>query len=199
MPASRWTGLTVAEHFRDQARTYSSSSTTSSASTQAGSDVGAPRLYPVGGGLSADLATEMAPPGAHHHHLNTGSIITSVQAIYVPADDLIGLRRRPPSSPTPDATTVLSRSIAEKGIYPAVDPLDSTSRILSPLVIEEHYAVARQVQQILQRCCAPGHIAILHGRALEEDKIVAARARKIERFLSQPFHVAEVFTGRPRW
>jgi F-type H+-transporting ATPase subunit beta len=99
-----------------------------------------------------------------------------------------------------DATTVLSRSIAEKGIYPAVDPLDSTSRILSPLVIgEEHYAVARQVQAILQRYKALQDIIAILGmdELSEEDKIAVARARKIERFLSQPFHVAEVFTGSP--
>src|SRR5262249_34201855 len=125
--------------------------------------------------------------------------VTSVQAIYVPADDL--------TDPVPatsfahlDATTVLSRSIAEKGIYPAVDPLDSTSRMLSPMIVgEEHYAVARQGPQILQRCKAlKAIIAILGMDELsEEDKLTVARARKIERFLSQPFHVAEVFTGSP--
>jgi F-type H+-transporting ATPase subunit beta len=122
-----------------------------------------------------------------------------VQAIYVPADDL--------TDPAPatsfahlDATTVLSRSIAEKGIYPAVDPLDSTSRMLSPLVVgEEHYAIARQVQQILQRYKALQDIIAILGmdELSEEDKIAVSRARKIERFLSQPFHVAEVFTGSP--
>jgi F-type H+-transporting ATPase subunit beta len=125
--------------------------------------------------------------------------ITSVQAIYVPADDL--------TDPAPatsfahlDATTVLSRSIAEKGIYPAVDPLDSTSRMLSPLIVgEEHYGVARQVQQILQRYKALQDIIAILGmdELSEEDKLAVARARKIERFLSQPFHVAEVFTGSP--
>jgi F-type H+-transporting ATPase subunit beta len=125
--------------------------------------------------------------------------ITSVQAIYVPADDL--------TDPAPatsfahlDATTVLSRSIAEKGIYPAVDPLDSTSRMLSPLVVgEEHYAVSRQVQQILQRYKALQDIIAILGmdELSEEDKLGVSRARKIERFLSQPFHVAEVFTGSP--
>jgi F-type H+-transporting ATPase subunit beta len=125
--------------------------------------------------------------------------ITSVQAIYVPADDL--------TDPAPatsfahlDATTVLSRGIAEKGIYPAVDPLDSTSRMLSPLVVgEEHYGVARQVQQILQRYKALQDIIAILGmdELSEEDKLAVARARKIERFLSQPFHVAEVFTGSP--
>jgi F-type H+/Na+-transporting ATPase subunit beta len=125
--------------------------------------------------------------------------VTSVQAIYVPADDL--------TDPAPatsfahlDATTVLSRGIAEEGIYPAVDPLDSTSRMLSPLVVgEEHYQVARQVQQVLQRYKALQDIIAILGmdELSEEDKIAVARARKIERFLSQPFHVAEVFTGTP--
>ncbi|MGZ8321877.1 MAG: ATP synthase beta subunit C-terminal domain-containing protein, partial [Rhodoplanes sp.] len=129
---------------------------------------------------------------------NKGSI-TSVQAIYVPADDL--------TDPAPatsfahlDATTVLSRSIAEKGIYPAVDPLDSTSRMLDPRVVgEEHYTVARTVQQILQRYKALQDIIAILGmdELSEEDKVAVARARKIERFLSQPFHVAEVFTGTP--
>jgi F-type H+/Na+-transporting ATPase subunit beta len=122
-----------------------------------------------------------------------------VQAIYVPADDL--------TDPAPatsfahlDATTVLSRSIAEKGIYPAVDPLDSTSRMLSPLIVgDEHYAVARLVQQTLQRYKALQDIIAILGmdELSEEDKIAVARARKIERFLSQPFFVAEVFTGSP--
>ena len=124
--------------------------------------------------------------------------ITSVQAIYVPADDL--------TDPAPatsfahlDATTVLSRSIAEKGIYPAVDPLDSTSRALEPRIVgEEHYQVARQVQSILQRYKALQDIIAILGmdELSEEDKRIVARARKIERFLSQPFHVAEVFTGK---
>jgi F-type H+-transporting ATPase subunit beta len=122
-----------------------------------------------------------------------------VQAIYVPADDL--------TDPAPatsfahlDATTVLSRDIAAKGIYPAVDPLDSTSRMLSPLVVgEEHYAVARSVQQVLQRYKALQDIIAILGmdELSEEDKLVVSRARKIQRFLSQPFHVAEVFTGFP--
>jgi F-type H+-transporting ATPase subunit beta len=125
--------------------------------------------------------------------------ITSVQAIYVPADDL--------TDPAPatsfahlDATTVLSRSIAEKGIYPAVDPLDSTSRILEPRVVgDEHYQVARQVQQILQKYKSLQDIIAILGmdELSEDDKLTVARARKIERFLSQPFHVAEVFTGSP--
>ena len=125
--------------------------------------------------------------------------ITSVQAIYVPADDL--------TDPAPatsfahlDATTVLSRSIAELGIYPAVDPLDSTSRALSPQVVgEEHYRVAREVQRILQTYKSLQDIIAILGmdELSEEDKLVVARARKIQRFLSQPFHVAEVFTGFP--
>jgi F-type H+-transporting ATPase subunit beta len=183
-------GLTVAEYFRDQ-----------------GQDV----LFFVGSEMSAllgripsavgyqpTLSTDM---GALQERITTttkGSI-TSVQAIYVPADDL--------TDPAPatsfahlDATTVLSRSIAEKGIYPAVDPLDSTSRMLSAAVVgEEHYAVARRVQQILQRYKALQDIIAILGmdELSEEDKLMVARARKIERFLSQPFHVAEVFTGSP--
>jgi len=149
-------------------------------------------------GYQPTLATDM---GALQERITTthkGSI-TSVQAIYVPADDL--------TDPAPatsfahlDATTVLSRSIAEKGIYPAVDPLDSTSRMLDPRIVgEEHYAVARRVQEILQRYKALQDIIAILGmdELSEEDKITVARARKIERFLSQPFHVAEVFTGSP--
>jgi F-type H+-transporting ATPase subunit beta len=129
---------------------------------------------------------------------NKGSI-TSVQAIYVPADDL--------TDPAPatsfahlDATTVLSRGIAEKGIYPAVDPLDSTSRMMQPSIVgEEHYSVARQVQSILQRYKALQDIIAILGmdELSEEDKLAVARARKIERFMSQPFDVAQVFTGSP--
>ncbi|MFP6755590.1 MAG: F0F1 ATP synthase subunit beta, partial [Alphaproteobacteria bacterium] len=125
--------------------------------------------------------------------------ITSVQAIYVPADDL--------TDPAPatsfshlDATTVLSRQIAELGIYPAVDPLDSTSRMMDPRVIgEDHYAVARRVQEILQTYKSLQDIIAILGmdELSEEDKLTVARARKIQRFLSQPFHVAEVFTGKP--
>jgi F-type H+-transporting ATPase subunit beta len=149
-------------------------------------------------GYQPTLATDM---GALQERITTttkGSV-TSVQAIYVPADDL--------TDPAPatsfahlDATTVLSRSIAEKGIYPAVDPLDSTSRMLDPRVVgEEHYAVARQVQQVLQRYKALQDIIAILGmdELSEEDKITVSRARKIERFLSQPFHVAQVFTGSP--
>jgi len=149
-------------------------------------------------GYQPTLATDM---GALQERITTttkGSV-TSVQAIYVPADDL--------TDPAPatsfahlDATTVLSRDIAAKGIYPAVDPLDSTSRMLTPLVVgEEHYAVARQVQQILQRYKSLQDIIAILGmdELSEEDKLTVSRARKIERFLSQPFFVAEVFTGSP--
>ena len=125
--------------------------------------------------------------------------ITSVQAVYVPADDL--------TDPAPattfahlDATTVLSRQISELGIFPAVDPLDSTSRILDPTVVdEEHYQVARQVQEVLQKYKSLQDIIAILGmdELSEEDKLTVARARKVQRFLSQPFHVAEVFTGRP--
>jgi len=167
--------------------------------TQAGSEVSALLgRIPSAVGYQPTLATDM---GALQERITTtqkGSI-TSVQAIYVPADDL--------TDPAPatsfahlDATTVLSRGIAEKGIYPAVDPLDSTSRMLSAAVVgEEHYQVARQVQQILQRYKALQDIIAILGmdELSEEDKTAVARARKIERFLSQPFHVAEVFTGSP--
>ena len=149
-------------------------------------------------GYQPTLATEMGELQERITTTNKGSI-TSVQAIYVPADDL--------TDPAPatafahlDATTVLSRSIAEKGIYPAVDPLDSTSRMMDARIIgEEHYNVARQVQEILQRYKALQDIIAILGmdELSEEDKMVVARARKIERFLSQPFFVAEVFTGSP--
>ncbi|MEM8784481.1 MAG: F0F1 ATP synthase subunit beta, partial [Pseudomonadota bacterium] len=144
------------------------------------------------------LATDMGQLQERITTTDKGSI-TSVQAIYVPADDL--------TDPAPatsfahlDATTVLSRSIAEKGIYPAVDPLDSTSRILEPRTVgEEHYAVARQVQETLQRYKSLQDIIAILGmdELSEEDKLVVSRARKIERFLSQPFFVAEVFTNTP--
>jgi F-type H+-transporting ATPase subunit beta len=149
-------------------------------------------------GYQPTLATDM---GALQERITTttkGSI-TSIQAIYVPADDY--------TDPAPatsfahlDATTNLSRAISEKGIYPAVDPLESTSRMLSPLVVgDEHYATARLVQQILQRYKSLQDIIAILGmdELSEEDKITVARARKIERFLSQPFFVAEVFTGSP--
>jgi F-type H+/Na+-transporting ATPase subunit beta len=193
------TGLTVAEYFRDQGQDVLFFVDNIFRFTQAGSEMSALLgRIPSAVGYQPTLATDM---GALQERITTttkGSI-TSVQAIYVPADDL--------TDPAPatsfahlDATTVLSRSIAEKGIYPAVDPLDSTSRMLSPLVVgEEHYAVARQVQQILQRYKALQDIIAILGmdELSEEDKITVARARKIERFLSQPFHVAEVFTGSP--
>jgi F-type H+-transporting ATPase subunit beta len=192
-------GLTVAEYFRDQGQDVLFFVDNIFRFTQAGSEVSALLgRIPSAVGYQPTLATDM---GALQERITTttkGSI-TSVQAIYVPADDL--------TDPAPatsfahlDATTVLSRGIAEKGIYPAVDPLDSTSRMLSPLVVgDEHYAVARQVQQVLQRYKALQDIIAILGmdELSEEDKIAVARARKIERFLSQPFFVAEVFTGSP--
>jgi F-type H+-transporting ATPase subunit beta len=192
-------GLTVAEHFRDQGQDVLFFVDNIFRFTQAGSEVSALLgRIPSAVGYQPTLATDM---GALQERITTtqkGSI-TSVQAIYVPADDL--------TDPAPatsfahlDATTVLSRSIAEKGIYPAVDPLDSTSRILEPRVVgEEHYAVARQVQAILQKYKSLQDIIAILGmdELSEEDKLTVARARKIERFLSQPFHVAEVFTGSP--
>jgi F-type H+-transporting ATPase subunit beta len=191
------TGLTVAEYFRDQGQDVLFFVDNIFRFTQAGSEVSALLgRIPSAVGYQPTLATDM---GALQERITTtqkGSV-TSVQAIYVPADDL--------TDPAPatsfahlDATTVLSRSIAEKGIYPAVDPLDSTSRMLDPRIVgEEHYAVARQVQAILQRYKALQDIIAILGmdELSEEDKLTVARARKIERFLSQPFHVAEVFTG----
>jgi F-type H+-transporting ATPase subunit beta len=192
-------GLTVAEHFRDQGQDVLFFIDNIFRFTQAGSEVSALLgRMPSAVGYQPTLATDM---GALQERITTttkGSI-TSVQAIYVPADDL--------TDPAPatsfahlDATTVLSRSIFEKGIYPAVDPLDSTSRMLTPAVVgEEHYAVARRVQQILQRYKALQDIIAILGmdELSEEDKLIVARARKIERFLSQPFDVATVFTGSP--
>jgi F-type H+-transporting ATPase subunit beta len=193
------TGLTVAEYFRDQGQDVLFFVDNIFRFTQAGSEVSALLgRIPSAVGYQPTLATDM---GALQERITTttkGSI-TSVQAIYVPADDL--------TDPAPatsfahlDATTVLSRAIAEKGIYPAVDPLDSTSRMLDPLVVgEEHYQVARQVQQTLQRYKSLQDIIAILGmdELSEEDKLTVARARKIERFLSQPFFVAEVFTGSP--
>jgi len=193
------TGLTVAEYFRDQGQDVLFFVDNIFRFTQAGSEVSALLgRIPSAVGYQPTLATDM---GALQERITTtqkGSI-TSVQAIYVPADDL--------TDPAPatsfahlDATTVLSRSIAEKGIYPAVDPLDSTSRMLDPRIVgEEHYQVARQVQAILQRYKALQDIIAILGmdELSEDDKMIVARARKIERFLSQPFHVAEVFTGSP--
>ncbi len=193
------TGLTVAEHFRDQGQDVLFFVDNIFRFTQAGSEVSALLgRIPSAVGYQPTLATDM---GALQERITTthkGSI-TSVQAIYVPADDL--------TDPAPatsfahlDATTVLSRAISEKGIYPAVDPLDSTSRMLSPLVVgEEHYNTARMVQQVLQRYKSLQDIIAILGmdELSEEDKLTVARARKVERFLSQPFHVAEVFTGSP--
>ena len=193
------TGLTVAEHFRDQGQDVLFFVDNIFRFTQAGSEVSALLgRIPSAVGYQPTLATDM---GALQERITTttkGSI-TSVQAIYVPADDL--------TDPAPatsfahlDATTVLNRSIAEKGIYPAVDPLDSTSRMLDPRIIgDEHYDTARRVQEVLQRYKALQDIIAILGmdELSEEDKLSVARARKIERFLSQPFFVAEVFTGSP--
>jgi F-type H+-transporting ATPase subunit beta len=167
--------------------------------TQAGSEVSALLgRIPSAVGYQPTLATDMGALQERITSTTKGSI-TSVQAIYVPADDL--------TDPAPatafthlDATTVLSRAISEKGIYPAVDPLDSTSRILDPLVVgEEHYRVARGVQQTLQKYKDLQDIIAILGmdELSEDDRLTVARARKIERFLSQPFHVAEGFTGTP--
>ena len=193
------TGLTIAEYFRDQGQDVLFFVDNIFRFTQAGSEVSALLgRIPSAVGYQPTLATDM---GALQERITTtqkGSI-TSIQAIYVPADDL--------TDPAPatsfahlDATTTLSRSIAEKGIYPAVDPLDSTSRMLSAAIVgEEHYNVARQVQQVLQRYKQLQDIIAILGmdELSEEDKLTVARARKIERFLSQPFHVAETFTGTP--
>jgi F-type H+-transporting ATPase subunit beta len=192
-------GLTVAEYFRDQGRDVLFFVDNIFRFTQAGSEVSALLgRIPSAVGYQPTLATDM---GALQERITTttkGSI-TSVQAIYVPADDL--------TDPAPatsfahlDATTVLSRSVFEKAIFPAVDPLDSTSRMLDPRIVgEEHYNVARQVQQILQRYRSLQDIIAILGmdELSEEDKLTVARARKIERFLSQPMSVAEVFTGLP--
>jgi F-type H+-transporting ATPase subunit beta len=167
--------------------------------TQAGSEVSALLgRIPSAVGYQPTLATEMGTLQERITTTTKGSI-TSVQAIYVPADDL--------TDPAPatsfshlDAKTVLSRQIAELGIYPAVDPLGSTSRILDPRVVgEEHYSVAREVQKILQTYKSLQDIIAILGmdELSEEDKLIVARARKIQRFLSQPFHVAEIFTGFP--
>lgn len=192
-------GLTVAEDFRDKGQDVLFFVDNIFRFTQAGSEVSALLgRIPSAVGYQPTLATDMGNLQERITTTTKGSI-TSVQAIYVPADDL--------TDPAPatsfahlDATTVLSRSIAEKGIYPAVDPLDSTSRMLSADIVgEEHYTVARQVQQVLQRYKALQDIIAILGmdELSEDDKMTVARARKIERFLSQPFHVAEVFTGSP--
>jgi F-type H+-transporting ATPase subunit beta len=194
------TALSVAEYFRDEEnQDVLLFIDNIFRFTQAGSEVSALLgRIPSAVGYQPTLATEMGELQERITSTNKGSI-TSVQAIYVPADDL--------TDPAPatafahlDATTVLSRQIAELGIYPAVDPLDSTSRILDPQVIgEEHYTVARSVQYVLQKYKDLQDIIAILGmdELSEEDKLVVARARKIQRFLSQPFFVAEAFTGSP--
>jgi F-type H+-transporting ATPase subunit beta len=194
------TGLTLAEYFRDQTGTdvlYFIDNIFRF--TQAGSEVSALLgRMPSAVGYQPTLGTEMGELQERITSTKRGSI-TSVQAIYVPADDL--------TDPAPatafthlDSTTVLSRQIAELGIYPAVDPLDSTSRIMDPQFLgEEHYQVARQVQRTLQRYKDLQDIIAILGidELSEEDKVLVARARRIQSFLSQPFFVAEAFTGRP--
>ena len=194
------TGLTVAEHFRDEeGQDVLLFIDNIFRFTQAGSEVSVLLgRIPSAVGYQPTLATDMGNLQERITTTKKGSI-TSVQAIYVPADDL--------TDPAPatsfshlDATTVLSRQIAELGIYPAVDPLDSTSRMMDPRVVgEEHYGVARRVQEILQTYKSLQDIIAILGmdELSEEDKLTVARARKIQRFLSQPFHVAEVFTGSP--
>lgn len=194
------TGLTMAEYFRDEeGQDVLFFVDNIFRFTQAGSEVSALLgRIPSAVGYQPTLATDMGNLQERITSTRKGSI-TSVQAIYVPADDL--------TDPAPatsfshlDATTVLSRQIAELGIYPAVDPLDSTSRILDPRILgEEHYAVARNVQEILQKYRSLQDIIAILGmdELSEEDRLTVARARKIQRFLSQPFHVAEVFTGFP--
>jgi F-type H+/Na+-transporting ATPase subunit beta len=194
------TGLTVAEYFRDEeGQDVLFFVDNIFRFTQAGSEVSALLgRIPSAVGYQPTLSTDMGALQERITSTKKGSI-TSVQAIYVPADDL--------TDPAPatsfahlDATTVLSRQIAELGIFPAVDPLDSTSRMLDPRVIgDEHYQVARDVQRVLQTYKSLQDIIAILGmdELSEEDKLTVARARKIQRFLSQPFHVAEVFTGTP--
>lgn len=195
------TGLTIAEHFRDLDGGQDVLFFVDNIFrfTQAGAEVSATLgRIPSAVGYQPTLATDMGAMQERITSTKNGSI-TSVQAIYVPADDL--------TDPAPaasfahlDATTVLSRQIAEIGIYPAVDPLDSNSQMLDPDIIgEEHYQIARDVQKILQTYKSLQDIIAILGmdELSEEDKLVVARARKIQRFLSQPFHVAEVFTGAP--
>jgi len=194
------TGLTLAEYFRDQeGQDVLFFVDNIFRFTQAGAEVSALLgRIPSAVGYQPTLATDMGTLQERITSTNKGSI-TSVQAVYVPADDL--------TDPAPatsfahlDATTVLSRQIAELGIYPAVDPLDSTSRILDARVLgDEHYSVARSVQEVLQKYKSLQDIIAILGmdELSEEDKLVVARARKIQRFLSQPFHVAEIFTGTP--
>ncbi|WP_129791146.1 F0F1 ATP synthase subunit beta [Sphingosinicella sp. CPCC 101087] len=193
-------GLTLAEYFRDQeGQDVLFFVDNIFRFTQAGSEVSALLgRIPSAVGYQPTLATDMGALQERITSTNKGSI-TSVQAIYVPADDL--------TDPAPatsfahlDATTVLSRAISELGIYPAVDPLDSTSRVLEPRTVgQEHYETARAVQEVLQRYKSLQDIIAILGmdELSEDDKLVVSRARKIQRFLSQPFHVAEVFTGIP--
>ena len=192
-------GLTMAEYFREQGQDVLVFIDNMFRFVQAGSEVSALLgRMPSAVGYQPTLATEMGQLQERIVSTSTGSI-TSVQAIYVPADDL--------TDPAPantfahlDATTVLSRQIAEQGIYPAVDPLDSTSRALSPgIVSAAHYDTARRVQQVLQRYKDLQDIIAILGmdELSDEDKLVVQRARKVQRFLSQPFDVAEVFTGTP--
>jgi len=193
-------GLTLAEYFRDEeGQDVLFFIDNIFRFTQAGAEVSALLgRIPSAVGYQPTLATDMGALQERITSTNKGSI-TSVQAIYVPADDL--------TDPAPatsfahlDATTTLSRSIAELGIYPAVDPLDSTSRALDPRIVgDEHYTTAREVQRVLQTYKSLQDIIAILGmdELSEEDKLVVARARKIQRFLSQPFHVAEVFTGFP--
>jgi F-type H+-transporting ATPase subunit beta len=193
------TGLTVAEQFRDEGRDVLFFVDNIFRFTQAGSEVSALLgRMPSAVGYQPTLATDMGTLQERITTTTKGSI-TSVQAIYVPADDL--------TDPAPatsfahlDATTVLSRAISEMGIYPAVDPLDSTSRILDPRILgQEHYDIARQVQEILQQYKALQDIIAILGmdELSEDDRLTVSRARKIQRFLSQPFHVAEIFTNTP--
>ncbi len=195
------TGLTVAEYFRDLEGGQDVLFFVDNIFrfTQAGAEVSATLgRIPSAVGYQPTLATEMGALQERITSTKSGSI-TSVQAIYVPADDLTD--PAPASSFTHlDATTVLNRQISEIGIYPAVDPLDSNSQMLDPTVVgEEHYKVAREVQKILQTYKSLQDIIAILGmdELSEEDKLIVARARKIQRFLSQPFHVAEVFTGSP--
>ena len=193
------TGLTMAEYFRDEGRDVLFFVDNIYRYTLAGTEVSALLgRMPSAVGYQPTLAEEMGVLQERITSTKTGSI-TSIQAVYVPADDLTD-----PSPATTfahlDATVVLSRQIAELGIYPAIDPLDSTSRQLDPLVIgQEHYDVARNVQGTLQRYKELRDIIAILGmdELSEEDKLLVSRARKIQRFLSQPFHVAEVFTGSP--
>jgi F-type H+-transporting ATPase subunit beta len=192
--------LTIAEHFRDEENQDVLLFVDNIFRfTQAGSEVSALLgRIPSAVGYQPTLGTEMGMLQERITTTQDGSI-TSVQAVYVPADDLTDLAPATTFAHL-DATTVLNRKISEKGIYPAVDPLDSTSRILEPGVVgEEHYAVARNVQQVLQRYKDLQDIIAILGmdELSDEDKAIVARARKIEKFLSQPFFVAEQFTGFP--